>query len=108
MVRSAFSLSKRPTHKKGKYTYYVQFRDLEKNKYLTAKSVAVLLYETDLDPEQYPPSQRTAADFIVRTWMQTHSPFLHKKREKTVSEYCLTFWDYGKSPGFKFEVRMRN
>jgi integrase len=100
MARSPFSLYKRRGRYAGHTCYYVQFWDPEHRKYMVGRSINGLIEELNLDPKQYPSNSKAAARMVANLWLSSGKPYT-KKKDMLLGDYCLTFWDWEKSPYIK-------
>ena len=96
MARSPFSLYRRRTTYKSRYTCYVQFRDRETHRYCNGRSIARLVDLLELDPEEYPATSKAAARQVAEHWL-AHNESLTPRKEPTLGDYCFAFWDWGNS-----------
>jgi len=97
MARKPISILKRPTSKKGKYTYYIKLWNENKGKYSTPRSAASIATELGLDESRYSPTSKTGALLIGQELLKRNG-VLTKKSDSLFADYCAMMWDWDKSP----------
>lgn len=96
MARTPVSVYKRPTTKKGKYRWYVAVWEDERGDYSTARSAEQLVIEYNLDPKEYPPTNRAGALRIGMELLR-RGGLVRRKDMPLYADYCARFWDWDTS-----------
>ena len=93
MARNPVSVFKRPTARKGQFTYYIKVWLEEQGKYDTPHSAHSIALELALDPKRFPPTSRTGAILIGHELLRRGGE-LQKRDDLLLADYCEAFWQW--------------
>jgi integrase len=93
-VRSPYTLLRRKTSKSKSPTYYLRFWSYETHSYSSTKSVQGMLDRLQLDPQQYPPTQKATARYVGEEWLRRGLHLINRKQEEKAKDYLGHFWNW--------------